>query len=441
MASSTAVSIAGRGRYSSAAWVALEWRHVWSKTWNMGPRLEELPQVGDFVIHELGSESFIFVRCAPDEVKAYPNVCRHRGTRLCDVPGGVGKARALTCPYHRWSWDLRGNIQWLPEQEAFPQLQGADWREQLTLPSLRLGFWGGWIWFSMDERALPLEEFLGAVVGSTSAYSFEQMRLLDYKSFEIACNWKISVDAFSETYHVPWLHGQVLSYVDERAAVELLGQHSLLRVRMGSPSARCGNREAIQRDLARFAEAHGLAQADVAECGDVRGEVQRFHRATIEQQGLGNEFEDAQFTDDFIYNLFPNVTINAFHDGAVIYRHRPHATDPQKMIFDLIAIKAVSSDAPIARPRHELFVYDDIESLAACLEFPLGDMPLLVLEQDLDMFPRIQKGAGSRAFSGAVLGSEERAVLNFHTALDAVIRRGEARRSQSSSHTSDVEDL
>ena len=90
-------------RYFSPTFMQAEWEKIWTKTWQLVTRVDELDEPGAFYVHELGKESFLFVRGDDNKIRGFYNACRHRGNRLCQTDSGV--MESFTCPFHGWQWN------------------------------------------------------------------------------------------------------------------------------------------------------------------------------------------------------------------------------------------------------------------------------------------------------------------------------------------------
>ena len=117
-----------KSRYTSPDFAALEQRYVWSRTWQMGCRVEELPKPGSHVVVDIGDESLIITRGSDGTIRAFHNACLHRGTKLRCEDGRVASFR---CPFHGWTWSIDGELTDLPCEWDFPQVAGdpaGTWR-------------------------------------------------------------------------------------------------------------------------------------------------------------------------------------------------------------------------------------------------------------------------------------------------------------------------
>jgi len=114
--------------YISADYARAEGDKLWPKVWQHAGRVEEIPNVGDYLTYDVGADSIVVVRSAPDTIRAYHNVCSHRGRRLIDTPTGVHSARGqknqFICGFHAWRYDLNGRIVF--------KLHESDWKSKLN---------------------------------------------------------------------------------------------------------------------------------------------------------------------------------------------------------------------------------------------------------------------------------------------------------------------
>jgi phenylpropionate dioxygenase-like ring-hydroxylating dioxygenase large terminal subunit len=193
--------------YISEEYARAEGDKLWAKVWQQVERVEEIPRVGDFLTYEILDDSIIVVRTAPDTIRAYHNVCAHRGRKLIDTPDGAHDARGsrkqFVCGFHGWRYDLEGRNTFAAERE--------DWVCGLTerndgLNQVKVDTWGGWIWINMDRDAEPLREYLEPAAGLLEHFELENMRYRWRRWLTFDCNWKVAFEAFMETYHVPYTH-------------------------------------------------------------------------------------------------------------------------------------------------------------------------------------------------------------------------------------------
>ena len=155
-------SFVPKGRYLDAEFQQLEVDRLFTKTWLMACRLEDIPGVGSYYEYLIGGHSILVVRESTDTIRGYFNACRHRGTRLATGRGRVG---ALICPFHGWRWNLDGSIRLVLDPEEFAPRSDDD----LGLQPVQVDTWAGFVFINMDLEAEPLLDYLDPIAGSVRA--------------------------------------------------------------------------------------------------------------------------------------------------------------------------------------------------------------------------------------------------------------------------------
>ena len=185
-------------RYFDPALVEVEWKKLWTKVWMCAGRLSDLSEKGSWFRFNFGRESFIISRASEGEIVAFYNVCQHRGNRLVDAE--FGKSSSFVCPFHSWRYDRSGKNVGVTDRYSFKPgaLCG-----RLDLRKIKLDTYGGFIFINMDDNAGPLSEYLGEFGDITSVYPLDKMEVRADIRLELACNWKIFQDAFSENWTRP----------------------------------------------------------------------------------------------------------------------------------------------------------------------------------------------------------------------------------------------
>ncbi|ARN74112.1 aromatic ring-hydroxylating oxygenase subunit alpha [Oceanicoccus sagamiensis] len=409
-------------RFSSPEYMKQEWSKLWRTVWNIGPRIEEINAPGDYVIHELGEESFLFVMGKDNKIRGFYNVCQHRGNRLvmgkpCD------SAKFFKCAFHAWSYNTDGTIKGVPNPDTFPQFKDGLPKEELGLEEIRIDFWGGWIWFNLDGKAEPLLDFLGELPEQLAPYQIENMRLLEYKTFLWDSNWKVACDAFNESYHFRGLHPQILKWSDEMAKIELHGIHSRMINKYGTTSSPYTGAAEVFPELKEWMAYNGMdAESYEGAPEDVWKAKTAFSRSIQDQPHITAPYKDMtdeQLTDVYHYFIFPGFAMNVFPEGVNGFRYRPHETDPNKMYYDLILLVHYPEGQQIPCERKffkEKVRYDQIA------DTPISYIITDVLQQDADNVSINQLGLKSEGFRGMYLGDQELRVRHFHKTLDSYIK-------------------
>src|SRR5262249_37859105 len=143
--------------YVSEEYARAERDKLWRRVWQEVGRLEEIPNVGDYITYEILDDSIIIVRTATDQIKAYHNVCQHRGRRLVDTPKGMRHARGNTkqfvCGFHGWRWNTNGENIYILDKDDW---KGCLTNEHTRLKEVKVDTCSGWIFINMDHNCEPL---------------------------------------------------------------------------------------------------------------------------------------------------------------------------------------------------------------------------------------------------------------------------------------------
>jgi len=390
-------------RYFSKEFMQLEWDRMWSKVWLDGCREEEIPEPGDYITTEIGHESILIVRGNDMKARAFFNVCNHRGNQV--KFDKAGSAKTLQCAYHYWEYDLDGTLMNVPDEEDFPQ--GCP-KDKLSLKELPCETWGGFVWFNLDKNCEPLADFLGIVPEHLDPYHFENMRMVLNTTIEWNCNWKVSVDAFNEVYHVQAIHPEITYTIDDvDVQIDLYEKHNRYLVPFVTYSPRIDPPDEVPEGLAEPMRALGMNPDDfTGRVADIRRATQIFKRENEAALGYDySELNDDQLTDDYHYYIFPNLTLNIIGEHFSMFRQRPHPTDPNKMLWDLQSFQMMPKGAePPPLPDHEQYSHG---------EKSVG----LVLDQDSVNVPHIQKGMQSAGYEGLWISKQERRIRHMHKTL------------------------
>lgn len=399
-------------RYTSTEFAKLEWEKLWTKVWNMGCREEDIANPGDYVVTELGNESIVLTRDEDGGVNAFYNVCSHRGNQV--AYGECGHVKTFKCSYHLWEYNLKGQLLNVPDVETFQQ--GAPC-EKLSIRTLKCDTWGGFVWFNMFDDCEPLQEFLGMIPEHLDPYRFQDMAMVRDVTVEWNCNWKASVDAFNEAYHVLGTHPQLATMLEDYdVQVDCYERHNRYLIPFACVTTHDPDGAQITPPLAGYAQSYGFdVDAYVKNGGDglgLRRALQQHLRKNDKAMGYDfSQLNDDQLTDDYHYMIFPNITLNIHCNSFMLFRQRPHPTDPNKMYFDVQNYVLVPEGQPKPeRPQHVSFKYG---------EDTLGE----VLDQDASNLGMVQRGMNSRGFRGLWISHKELRVRHLHKTVDDYIYR------------------
>jgi phenylpropionate dioxygenase-like ring-hydroxylating dioxygenase large terminal subunit len=195
----------------SPEFAELEREAVFKRSWLNVGRVEQLPRKGSYFTKELdvAKTSVVIVRDQQGEVRAFHNICRHRGNKLVwnDFPRDEtsGVCRQFVCKYHGWRYDLDGALNFVQQEGEFFDLD----KSQFGLVPVHCDVWEGFIFVNLaKEPAQSLRDFLGPMVTALEGYPFDQMTERWYYRGPVGANWKLYMDAFQEFYHAPVLHAR-----------------------------------------------------------------------------------------------------------------------------------------------------------------------------------------------------------------------------------------
>jgi len=414
-------------RYTSRDYMEREWTNLWKKVWLLGCREDDIPGAGDHYVTEIGRESILIVRQADGSVRAFYNVCQHRGNKLVHSvhkpqEGNQDGPTTFRCRYHNWEYKADGGFFNIPDLETFPQ--GAPPCGGLI--SVPCDIWGSFVWFSLDPEVEPLRDYLGVIPEHLDPYHFDRMVCTRQVTVEWDCNWKASVDAFNESYHVQGIHPQLLYYLDDLdIQIDCYDKHNRYLIAFGVLSPRVVSPSEIPPPIKVVMRDAGMDPASYeGSIYDAREAVQKFKRENGPAQGKDySDLNDDQLTDDYHYMIFPNITMNVHADDLMMFRQRPHPDDPNKMFFDYYMFELPDNDFDwenFEKPQHRHYKYG---------ETSLG----LVINQDAYNLPHVQRGMKSEAFEGLWIGDQELRIRHFHKTLEDYVGADEPARVRESS--------
>jgi phenylpropionate dioxygenase-like ring-hydroxylating dioxygenase large terminal subunit len=202
---------------------------IFARTWLNVGRIEQLPKVGSYFTKEIDAArtSIIVVRSSKDEVRAFHNICRHRGNKLVwqDYPREEtsGTCRQFTCKYHAWRYDLEGQCTFVQQESEFFDLDKSDY----GLASVQAEVWEGFIFVNLDPaNTTPVRDYLGELGKGLEGYPFHELTQVHKYRAEVGSNWKLFIDAFAEFYHAPILHAKQ-AVADESRKLAEVGYEAL----------------------------------------------------------------------------------------------------------------------------------------------------------------------------------------------------------------------
>jgi len=188
--------------YRDPAHYERELEVFWYGRWICVARDEELAAEGDWRLVRLGTQSLILLRDEAEGLRAFHNTCRHRGSVLCTEERGRFARRRIVCPYHAWTYDLGGRLVATPRRMETP-----DFRlEDFPLFEVAAASWGGFIFVHLGKDPAPLADAVGERDERYRRYGFADLRIGRRIVLDVAANWKLLAENFSECFHCPPVH-------------------------------------------------------------------------------------------------------------------------------------------------------------------------------------------------------------------------------------------
>lgn len=209
--------------YTSQEWLDIELKYLFSTTWQFAGFVEDVANPGDYISVQAGLNNIFIVKGRDHRLRAFHNICRHRGTQLLRAVGKTQKA--ITCPYHDWTYNLEGKLISVPKkEEEFPNLKGELHTCDLNLHEASVDIFKGMLFVHPEKNAPSIMDFFGEVEPYLGPHKVEE--LIEYRSKngepfyskEIKANWKIVVENYIDHYHLAHLHEGTLNMYDHAKA-------------------------------------------------------------------------------------------------------------------------------------------------------------------------------------------------------------------------------
>ncbi|HEX6458263.1 MAG TPA: aromatic ring-hydroxylating dioxygenase subunit alpha [Thermoleophilaceae bacterium] len=198
-----------REYYLSADIFELEYARVFSRQWLMVGHACQIPVAGDFFTIEIAGENVVIVRGGTGEVHAHYNVCRHRGSRICDASSG--RVKSFVCPYHAWAYALDGHLESAP---TIPDGEYIDYAEYGLKP-VRVADCGGFIFLHLGGgEPSPIRESFAELSAKLPALDARNLKLVHEVVHDVRANWKLVAENNLECYHCPFCHDALCGAMD-----------------------------------------------------------------------------------------------------------------------------------------------------------------------------------------------------------------------------------
>jgi Rieske 2Fe-2S family protein len=180
-----------------------EQQEIFARQWLLIGHRSQLKKSGDFFLATIAGESLIVIRDQESEVRAFYNVCRHRGSILKEA--ACGHSSAIQCPYHAWTYGLDGRLIGAPHMDEVSGFEKANY----SLKAVNLEIWEGFIFVSLGRNLESLEKWFAPLKGKFSAWNMSVLQPAQRIEYDVRANWKLIFENYSECYHCPGVHPQL----------------------------------------------------------------------------------------------------------------------------------------------------------------------------------------------------------------------------------------
>ncbi|HEX6352928.1 aromatic ring-hydroxylating dioxygenase subunit alpha [Actinophytocola sp.] len=355
--------------YTDATIFELEQEKIFERMWFCAVRSADLPDPGNFRTVQVGRESVLVARSRDGALRAFLNICRHRGARLCVEETGTVK-RNFQCPYHAWTYGLDGKLVAAPNLTSMPDID----RTEYGLRPVHLREWLGYAWLCLAEVPQSFEDTVQADVtmrlGQLDAidnYEIDELALGRRISYDVRANWKLIIENFMECYHCATIHPELTDVLPEFA----------------------------DGYAAQYFVGHGAAFGDEVRGFTVDGSAGFDRLERVDEQ------QDRRY---YAITVRPQVFINLVPDHVIVHRMFPMAADRTVVECDWLYAKDVVATGRDVSHSVELFHR--------------------VNQQDFDACERCQPAMSSRAYArGGVLVPSEHHIGEFHQWVEQELAR------------------
>lgn len=284
----------GREYFTSEEIFNAEREAIFHRSWILAGHVSQLSAPGSFFLFELDGESVIVVRDADGAVRAFHNLCRHRGSRLCmEARGELGTA--IRCPYHAWTYGLDGALRAAPNMQEVAGFDKADH----GLKPVAVAEWHGLIFLNLATEPLPFAEALPALQGRFTAWPLAELRSAHQSVYEVEANWKLLFHNYSECYHCPGVHPHLNKLTPYRNTENDLDEGPFL----GGPMW--------------MSNPEGSMTMNGERCAPAFASLSEMERGRV-----------------YYYTLFPSAFLSFHPDYVLIHRGRPLAVNRTRIVCD-----------------------------------------------------------------------------------------------------------
>lgn len=349
--------------FTSPVFFELERQRLFTRTWVFAGRLSAIPEAGDRLPVDAAGHPLFIARGRDSTVRAFHNVCPHRGARIVPEPG---QAKTIVCPYHAWTFELDGRLRARPHYHGPGQAdtEGASSPDAPCLNEVRSAVWADWLFVNLDSKASPFEDYIEAMLTDWREYDLSDIRCAHHLPVDYQCNWKLAIENYSDFYHVFRVHREL----DESLA-------SMRRTAMTCDRAVMHNETWMHESYATIS-----AMPEARELSDMGGRLEDGRRRTV--FGV----------------IFPNAAVNIHRSDVQFSYFEPLGAERTRLHRWFYFRGETATDERFANIRQQL--YEDWEQ---------------VLREDEGVCRLVQEGRRSSAYDGGRLApSWDAGTRHFH---------------------------
>ncbi len=414
--------------YVSEEYAKAEREKLWPNVWLFAAREDELPETGDTVVFEINEKSFLITRQADGSVRAFYNVCLHRGRKLRTDNGNTTQFR---CPFHGFTWKTDGALKEIPCDWDFKHLEDKD----MSLPEARVELWQGFVMITENADLPDFKTWLGPAADHYDRYNMEDRYTGMWVAKRIPANWKATAEAFMEAWHSVTTHPQLLPFLgDANTQYDLIGDHFNRAI---TPSG------VLSPHLAGKDQNYILDKMNAFSGGDDGDTNRRFAAGSGDDSGFDNndplgarkvlaeagrqgfteqygydysDASDSEILDNFTYNIFPNFAPWIGFLPTLCYRWLPGDT-PDWCVMEIRLLFPTPKGEKRPRAVECTYIPDD-EPFAWAADI-MGPQLANVFDQDMANLPHVQTGMKASANGLMELGAyQDSRVRHFQTTLE-----------------------
>ena len=336
--------------YTSPQVFAEDLERIHARTWNCVGRAATLARPGDYVLRNIAGESIIVLRDRSGVLRAFFNICRHRGTRLCTAVSGHF-SETIQCPYHAWTYTTDGKLIGAPHMQDVESFDKRDY----PLHSAHLAEWEGFLFVNIAEDPIPFEEVFAPMIGRLTRFNLPNLVVGHRVQYDVRANWKLVFQNYSECLHCPMIHPELSAVLPYQSGANDLVEGSFLG---GYMEITAPNESATISGRA---------------CGRL----------------LGPDVVDDKARRAYYYTLMPNLLLSLHPDYVNYYLVHPVAPDRTIVESEWLFHADTVADAAASNMRDAIEFWD------------------VTNRQDWDIIERSQLGVSSRRYQPGPYSARE----------------------------------